>query len=537
MISSAVGLGYWKPICLVQNGTPLSHCFFADDLVLFSEASTSQARVVSDILDRFCEASGQSVSKEKSRIFFSKNTPSRVAADVSEVLGIAATSDLGRYLGVPILHGRVTKHTYDYLLDRLDSRLAGWKADNLSLAGRVTLASSVLNSLPCYVMQTAFLPVSLCDKIDRKIRNFIWGSSNGVRKLHNVNWETVCKPKSLGGLGLRSARELNQAFLMKVAWGIITRPDELWAKVLVSKYLDRNEIGFTLKRKTGFSALWRGVLKVWNFTLQGIHWSIKNGRKTRFWTDRWLDSGIILRDFALNDQGVDFSLAVSDFVLPDGNWNLDVLSGCLPNDVVVQIIGMTPPCARLGEDSIAWGLEANGCFSVKSAYLLIKDIEPCDSGAIWSKVWSWEGPAKVKHFLWLVAHGKLMTNEERRRRHIAPDAICPECKGDCEDVEHVLRSCSLAQSVWRRLLPQALDDVVTNATFSEWWTKGIGDRGSCLSFGVIAWLLWRRRNRLVFHDETMSVSEVCGQAKFWIHLYSSSWKALQASREAPSIAR
>ncbi|CAN1771048.1 Putative ribonuclease H protein At1g65750 [Linum perenne] len=356
MITSAVEFGYWKPICLVQGGTPLSHYFFADDLVLFSEASTSQAHVISDILDRFCDASGQSVSKEKSRIFFSKNTPPpppRVAADVSAVLGMAASSDLGRYLGVPILHGRVTKHTYDYLLDRLDSRLAGWKAENLSLAGRVSLASSVLNSLPCYVMQTAFLPVSLCDKIDRKIRNFIWGSSNGVRRVHNVNWETVCKPKSLGGLGLRSARELNQAFLMKVAWGIISQLNELWVQTLVSKYLVRNELGFTLKRKTGFSALWRGVLKVWNYTLQGIQWSIKDGRKTRFWLDRWLDSGIILRDFVLNSQGVDLSLVVADFILPNGSWNLEAISGCLPNEVVVQIMGMTPPCDRLGEDSIA----------------------------------------------------------------------------------------------------------------------------------------------------------------------------------------
>ncbi|CAN1134502.1 Putative ribonuclease H protein At1g65750 [Linum perenne] len=473
MINSAVSYDYWKPISLVQGGTPLSHCFFADDLVLFSEAYAGQARVVADILDRFCEASGQSVSRQKSRIYFSKNTPPRVATEVSEVLGIAATTDLGRYLGVPILHGKVFKHTYDFLLDRLDSRLAGWKAENLSLAGRVTLASSVLNSLPCYVMQTAFLPVSLCDKIDQKVRNFIWGSSNGVRKLHNVNWETVCKPKSLGGLGLRSARELNQAFLMKVVWGLITKPDELWARTLISKYLVRNELGFSLKRKTGYSSLWRGVLKVWNYTLRGIQWSIKDGRKARFWSDCWLDSGIILRDFALNTQGVDLSLPVSHFVLPDGNWNLDVISSCLPNECVVQIIGMTPPCDRLGEDIIAWGLEANGCFSVKSAYLLLKDIEPNAYESPWRKVWSWEGPAKIRQFLWLVTHGKIMTNEERRRRHIAADAICPECQGICEDVDHVIRSCGWAQSVWRTLLLEVLDGEGAMSNFTDWWIRGI----------------------------------------------------------------
>ncbi|CAN1758529.1 Putative ribonuclease H protein At1g65750 [Linum perenne] len=130
-----------------------------------------------------------------------------------------------------------------------------------------------------------------------------------------------------------------------------------------------------------------------------------------------------------------------------------------------------------------------------------------------------------------------MTNEERRRRHISPDAICPECQGDCEDVEHVFRSCSLAQSIWRSMLPQVLDGSNANANFSDWWIKGIGDGKSSLSFGIIAWLLWRRRNRLVFNSEKLSVSEVCSHAKFWIHLYSSSWKTLQASREAPSIAR
>ncbi|CAN1776729.1 Putative ribonuclease H protein At1g65750 [Linum perenne] len=386
-------------------------------------------------------------------------------------------------------------------------------------------------------MQTASLPVSLCDKIDRKIRNFFWGSSNGVRKLHNVNWETVCKPKCLGGLGLRSARELNQAFLMKVVWGIITKPDELWASTLVSKYLVRTENGFALKRATGFSSMWRGVLKVWDHTLKGVYWSIKNGHKTRFWTDRWLDSGVILQDYALQNQGVDFSCSVSVFCLPNGSWNLDSLYACLPNDVVVQIIGMTPPCARLGEDTIAWGLEENGCFSVKSAYLLIKDIGPNDSEVNWSKVWSWEGPAKVKQFMWLVTHRKLMTNEERRRRHISNDASCPDCKGGTEDIDHVLRSCRFAQGVWSSMLPGVIGGTNATVDFSGWWLQGIGDSKTRLPFGVIAWLLWRRRNRLVFHDENLSVSEFCCQAKFWIHLYSSSWKALQASREAPGLAR
>ncbi|CAN1823686.1 Putative ribonuclease H protein At1g65750 [Linum perenne] len=96
-----------------------------------------------------------------------------VSPEVSEYLGTVATQDFGRYLGLPILHGRVAKATYEYILARMDNKLVGWKANNLSLASRVILASSVLIAIPSYIMHATFLPASICDDIDRKIRNFI----------------------------------------------------------------------------------------------------------------------------------------------------------------------------------------------------------------------------------------------------------------------------------------------------------------------------------------------------------------------------
>ncbi|CAN1794777.1 Putative ribonuclease H protein At1g65750 [Linum perenne] len=254
-------------------------------------------------------------------------------------------------------------------------------------------------------MQTAFLPLSLCDKIDRKVRDFIWGSSDGVRKIHNVNWDSMCKPKSMGGLGLRSARDLNKAFLMKVVWGILTKPDEMWASSIISKYLIRNSVYFTLKRKSGFSSLY-----------------------------------------------------------------------------------------QLGDDSISWGLETSGRFSVKTAYLLVKEIAEDGNNTKWKKVWTWEEPAKIKHFMWLVTHGKLITNEERQCRHISPDATCTECLDPCESVEHVIRRCRLAQDVWRELLPSAIIGTSAINAFLDWWIAGIDYKPNRILFGVTSWLLWHRRN-------------------------------------------
>ncbi|CAN1190816.1 Putative ribonuclease H protein At1g65750, partial [Linum perenne] len=114
---------------------------------------------------RFCSASGQHVSREKSAIFCSKNTNLHVSSLISLILGIPLTQNLGRYLGVPILHDRVTTRTYQDILDRIDTKLAGWKAKSLSLVGPVTLAQSVLAAIPTYVMQTVVLPAKTCEEI------------------------------------------------------------------------------------------------------------------------------------------------------------------------------------------------------------------------------------------------------------------------------------------------------------------------------------------------------------------------------------
>ncbi|KAK8513950.1 hypothetical protein V6N11_021548 [Hibiscus sabdariffa] len=58
-------------------------------------------------------------------------------------------------------------------------------ARSLSLAGRVTLAVSVLAAVPTFFKQTTRLlasvcsMASVCSKIDKIIRGFIWGSTNG----------------------------------------------------------------------------------------------------------------------------------------------------------------------------------------------------------------------------------------------------------------------------------------------------------------------------------------------------------------------
>lgn len=45
--------GRWKPIHLSRGGVGISHLFFADDLMLFGEASESQTWRLIECMNRF----------------------------------------------------------------------------------------------------------------------------------------------------------------------------------------------------------------------------------------------------------------------------------------------------------------------------------------------------------------------------------------------------------------------------------------------------------------------------------------------------
>ncbi|CAN1788283.1 Putative ribonuclease H protein At1g65750 [Linum perenne] len=169
------------------------------------------------------------------------------------------TRDLRRYLGVPILHGRITRNTYHAILDRLDFKLSGWKANSLSLVGRVTHALSFLNAIPAYAMQTSIFPGHICESINRKIKVFVWVSTNECIWCLGMNF---CKPKEYGGLGLKKAKELNMEFMVKLSFQFFKCPNELWVQVLQHKYFRDGPNGLLAKNVSRVSPLWRAIKKV-----------------------------------------------------------------------------------------------------------------------------------------------------------------------------------------------------------------------------------------------------------------------------------
>ena len=109
----------------------------------------------------------------KSKIYFSPNIRQEERDEMCEVLGISSTPNLGKYLGFPLKHPGSSSHDFDFVLERVQTKLQGWKASLLSMAGRVVLTQSVTSAVPSYLMQGCFLPSRVLNGLDRLNRNFI----------------------------------------------------------------------------------------------------------------------------------------------------------------------------------------------------------------------------------------------------------------------------------------------------------------------------------------------------------------------------
>ena len=215
----------WIPIKSSQRGPTFSHLFFADDLVLFAKANMENCLVVREVLDEFCSQSGQTLSEAKSRVFFTPNVDRSDREALSDILGFQSTPNLGKYLGFPIKHRDAPNQDFNFVLERVKKKLAGWKANLLSMAGRSVLIQAATSTIPAYVMQCNQLPGKILEGIDQVNRNFLWNSSSNKKSMHWVGWKKVTTPKDVGGLSIQAAKGRNTALLAKLNWRFHTEKD------------------------------------------------------------------------------------------------------------------------------------------------------------------------------------------------------------------------------------------------------------------------------------------------------------------------
>lgn len=126
------------------------------------------------------------------------------------ILGCSTASFPIIYLGIPLHYKSLSVNFWNFLVDKVERRLIGWKRNCLTITERLTLVNSYLRAIPGFWMSVHLLLFSITKKIDRVYRNFLW---NGVRqnsKHRNfLSWSSTVAPSIWGAryngfMGLQS---------------------------------------------------------------------------------------------------------------------------------------------------------------------------------------------------------------------------------------------------------------------------------------------------------------------------------------------
>ncbi|GKE27417.1 putative RNA-directed DNA polymerase, eukaryota, reverse transcriptase zinc-binding domain protein [Tanacetum coccineum] len=157
----AVGNGLITGVNIKNSTINVSHLFYADDVIITTDWNAKDMDNIIRVLHVFYLASGLKINIHKSNIY-------GIGVNKDEVLSMASNAgciagDIPfNYLGLPIGSNMKSIASWKTLVDCFHMRLSSWKANLLSIGGRLTLIKSVLGSLGIYYLSIFRALESVC---------------------------------------------------------------------------------------------------------------------------------------------------------------------------------------------------------------------------------------------------------------------------------------------------------------------------------------------------------------------------------------
>ncbi|CAK8537440.1 unnamed protein product [Lathyrus sativus] len=67
-------------------------------------------------------------------------------------------------------------------------------------------------------------------------RRFLWAGNSNKKFISWISWNSICKPKEHGGLGIKHVGRFNCALIEKWLWRFQSGGNEIWRKTLILRY-------------------------------------------------------------------------------------------------------------------------------------------------------------------------------------------------------------------------------------------------------------------------------------------------------------
>ncbi|XP_073361214.1 uncharacterized protein [Aegilops tauschii subsp. strangulata] len=474
---------------LVGGGDGVSLLQYADDTIIMVEGSESDISNLKFLLPCFQQMAGLKINFDKSEVMvlgYTQEECKSIADWLNCHLGCFPTT----YLGIPISDSRLTVAELRPTVGKLQHQIEPWQGRWLSKAARTVLINSSLSSLLLFIMSFYSLPKTLHHDIATVQGRFFWAGEGDKQKYHMVRWSEICKPRDHGGLGIMSSKRMNIALLTKWLWRIANGEGGLWLRMIQQKYLRGQPLAFC--QRSGGSQFWQSIIQLLPISVET----------------------------ALIDLG---QLA---FRRPFGPAEIEDWQELL------DCIALHEPELSTDDDRARWRLEPFGQFSTKSLYLA---IAPPLGHEVLSSIWEIRLPLKIRIFLWQWIRGRLPSGVEVLKRNGPGDGRYPLC-GPEEDLNHIFFTCVSAQFLWscfHEIVGGNWDHNNFPALFAELQAIPPALRHTrWLTIGVLAWMLWTVRNKLVIqHIPLRRATDTLFKWSGYLQL----WRPLSRPRERDAI--
>lgn len=258
------------------------------------------------------------------------------------------------------------------------------------------------------------------------------------------------------------------ACMMKLGWRIRTERDSLWVKTLTTKYNHTQP-----PSRTGVSNAWQGIMHVRPHLDERLIRLVRNGRTTKFWMDRWITQSPLHAQMCRNVSLPELYSSVADYWREGIGWDWSRINELLPDAAKQKLASYLLMEEGNSPDEFGWGPNPNNQFSIKSAYEELTGAAQSVNATLWNRIWKIKVPLRQCVFLWLVNHGKVLTNVERFRRHLTSNACCVSCAGLLEDGNHLFRQCNEVKGIWRAALGRDVAANLDRLAWNDWLAVNI----------------------------------------------------------------
>ena len=493
-----------------QHTTPRIS-LYADDAAVFVAPIKEDVTFLAATLASFGDVTGLSANCQKSLV-----APIRCdsidLADVLDSFPATQTTFPMKYLGLPLSIFRLKRGDFQHLEDKIARKLAFGNWKNVNVAGRRVLVRAVLTSQAIYHLTALVIPKEVNKSIIALLRAYLWGGCDKVSGGKcKVNWEKVCRPTNLGGLGILNLEKFAAALRQRWLWNEWDDAPKPWVGLGNPCSATDNDL----------------------FAASTIV-TVGNGEKATFWTSSWLN-GLRPKDIAPKlYEGTKRKNITVKKGLQDNAWvtNLTIQNG-LDIGYIQQFVSLWELLSDITlhndrPDSIQWKFTNNGSYTAKSAYMM--QFEGIIATSLDVSVWHAWAPPKCKFFAWLAIQNRIWTADRLQRRGWPNCGQCPLCNQVQESAAHLLYKCRFSVRVWKEILGWCGCHDINPATWTNeasvdaWWSKvtldhGVARKAMSTLIMLISWEIWKERNARVFRHvaapANVIIAKIKEEARAW----------------------